>query len=194
MVRKTPIWASKPAGVSEFASILLGPCQGKPGECRLEQKPMDQWDCGNVAFQVRDSCTQLEKNNSNVSLGAVKTTALPILLFPQGNSVWGGTSKQCPILHRKRIAVSECMSSLAFQDTAGEVHLKKCYWGNTSMTGVGRRSEKKQIRMLKDTKGMKLSWPYSVIKQEVYKPLGAGISIQVQGKVPDIIGNAKPSL
>ena len=76
---------------------------------------------------MRDSCTQLEKNNSNVGFGAVKTTALPILLFPQGNSAWGGTGKQCPILHRKRIAVSECMSSLAFQDTAGEVHLKKCY-------------------------------------------------------------------
>ena len=127
IVRKTPVWASKPAEVSEFASILLGPCRGKPGECRLGQKPMDQRDCRNVAFQVRDSCMQLEKNNSNVSLGAVKATALPVQLFPQGNSAWGGTSKQCPILHRKRIALSECLSSLAFQDTAGEVHLKKCY-------------------------------------------------------------------
>ena len=143
-------------------------------------------------IMVNPTCTGWEFELLHFKL--VKTTALPILLFPQGNSAWGGTGKQCPILHRKRIAVSECMSSLAFQDTAGEVHLKKCYWGNTSMTGVGRRSEKKQIRMLKDTKGMKLSWPYSVIKQEVYKPLGAGISIQVQGKIPDIIGNAKPSL
>lgn len=127
IVRKTPIWASKPAGVSEFTSILLGPCQGKPGECRLGQKPMDQRDCRKVAFQVRDSCMQLEKNNSNVSLDAVKTTALPVLLFPQGNSAWGGTSRQCSLLQRKRTAVSECLSSLAFQDIAGEVHLKKCY-------------------------------------------------------------------
>lgn len=32
---------------------------------------------------------QLEKNNRNVSLDGVKTTALPVLLFPQGNSAWG---------------------------------------------------------------------------------------------------------
>lgn len=88
---------------------------------------MDQRDCRKVAFQVRDSCMQLEKNNSNVSLDAVKTTALPVLLFPQGNSAWGGTSRQCFLLQRKRTTVSECLSSLAFQDTAGEVHLKKCY-------------------------------------------------------------------
>ena len=138
IVRKTPVWASKLAGVSEFAPIFLSPCQGKPGECRLGQKPMDQRDCRNVAFQRRDSYMQLEKNNRNVSLDGVKTTALPVLLFPQGNSAWGWNSKQCPLLHRKRIAVSEHLSSLAFQDTAGEVHLKKCYWGNTSMTGVGR--------------------------------------------------------
>lgn len=32
---------------------------------------------------------QLEKNNRNVSLDGVRTTALPVLLFSQGNSAWG---------------------------------------------------------------------------------------------------------
>ena len=42
--RKTLVWASKASGISEPAPLPLSLGQGKPGECVLGQKPMDQRD------------------------------------------------------------------------------------------------------------------------------------------------------